>query len=56
MDVLLSQAEVCRIVTLCRQQIWRLEKKGFFPKRVKLGVRRIAWRKSDIDKFISEAV
>jgi len=55
MDVLLNQKEVCKIVTLCREQIWRLEKRGEFPKRIKLGVRRIAWRKSDIDNFIAAA-
>jgi prophage regulatory protein len=56
MDVFLSQKDVCKAVTLCRQQIWRLEKDGLFPKRVTLGKRRVAWRKSEIDKFISEAV
>ncbi len=55
MDVFLSQKEVCEIVTLSVTQIWRLEKEGKFPAKVKLGVRRIAWRKSDIEKYIAAA-
>ena len=54
-DVLLSQKEVCGIIPFSRQHILRLEKQGDFPKRVKLGVKRIAWRKSDIEKFIAAA-
>ena len=53
MDVLLNQKEVCAAVTLSVTQIWRLEKEGKFPAKVKLGVRRIAWRKSDIEKYIA---
>lgn len=53
MDVLLNQKEVCQIVGLSRTFIYKLEKRGEFPKRVKLGVRRVAWRKSDIEKFIA---
>jgi predicted DNA-binding transcriptional regulator AlpA len=32
----------------------RLEALGQFPKRVKMGPRRIAWRKVDIDQYIAE--
>lgn len=51
MDILLSQTEVCDAVKLCRAQIWRLEKENKFPKRVTQG-RRIAWRKSEVQKYI----
>ena len=53
MDVILKQSEVCRITTLCREQIWKLEKEDKFPKRVRLSVNRIGWRKSDIDKYVA---
>lgn len=55
MDIFLSQQEVCKIVPYSRQQMLRLENNGKFPKRVKLGAKRIAWRKSDIEKYIREA-
>lgn len=53
MDIFLNQKEVCKIIPFSRQHILRLEKKGKFPARVKLGEKRIAWRKSDIDKFVA---
>lgn len=37
-----------------RMTIWRLEKKGRFPKRINLGGRAVGWRLSDIQKWISE--
>lgn len=55
MDVLLNQKELLNIVPFSRQHILRLEKAGTFPKRVQLGAKRIAWRKSDIEKFIAAA-
>jgi predicted DNA-binding transcriptional regulator AlpA len=35
------------------QSLRRLEALGQFPKRVKMGLRRIAWRKVDIDQYIA---
>ncbi len=55
MDVFLNQAEILKIVPFSRQHILRLEKENKFPKRVQLSVHRIAWRKSDIEKYVAEA-
>lgn len=32
--------------------IWRLERARRFPARIKIGFRRVAWRKADIDAWI----
>jgi prophage regulatory protein len=32
-----------RLVPYCPQHILRLEKKGKFPKRIKIGERRVGW-------------
>jgi prophage regulatory protein len=34
----------------------RLEAAGQFPKRIRIGPRRIAWRKADIDQYIAACV
>lgn len=54
MDVYLKQAEILKIIPFSRQHILRLEKENKFPKRVQLGIKRIAWRKSDIEKYMKE--
>ena len=34
--------------------LWRWEKKGLFPKRVKIGLNSNAWIESEVDNFIRE--
>ena len=46
--------EVLRLVPYSRVHLWRLERVGDFPKRVKLGANRIAWVESEIDAWIRE--
>lgn len=31
----------------------RMEKSGFFPKRIRITPRRVAWRQSEVDDWIS---
>lgn len=33
--------------------IWRLEKKGLFPKRIKIGAHSVGWRESEVSTWIS---
>lgn len=51
---LLSKAQVIEITTLSHTTIWRMMKKGIFPKSVKASMGRVAWRKSDIDNWLDE--
>ncbi len=41
-------------VGLSRSTLWRLEKKGLFPQRRKIGINRIAWVESEIDEWIND--
>ena len=41
LDRFLPIADVLQIVRLSRATIWRLEKRGEFPRRVHIGLRRI---------------
>jgi prophage regulatory protein len=36
-------------------QVWRLEKKGRFPKRIKIG-RRNYWVDEELDQYIAELI
>ena len=51
---LLSKAKVIEVTSLSNTTIWRMIKKGIFPKSVKASMGRVAWRKSDIDNWLAE--
>lgn len=51
-DYIIRQAEACNITGLSKTTIWRMEKKGDFPKRIKLGSNSIGWLKSEIYQWI----
>jgi prophage regulatory protein len=52
---LLLRDEVEHLTRLSDTTIWRLEKQGLFPERLKIGFRRVAWRVADIDAFVRGA-
>ena len=52
MDRLISKKELRTIVLYSPSHIDRMEKAGTFPKRVRLGQNRVAWWKSDIQKWL----
>lgn len=41
-------------VGLSPTSIWRREKLGEFPKRIKIGARSVGWLESEIDAWIVE--
>ena len=52
-EVLLPLEEVLRRTACKRSTLYRWIKKGLFPASVKLGPRRVAWRKSEVDRWIA---
>lgn len=52
-DRLLNVKQVQSLTSASRASIWRWERAGKFPKRIRLGG-VIRWRESDIQKWISE--
>ncbi|AUI65581.1 MULTISPECIES: AlpA family transcriptional regulator [Glaesserella] len=52
--ILLSKARVIEITSLSATTIWRKMKEGTFPKSVRASMGRVAWYKSDIDKWLAE--
>ena len=53
-DRILSLKEVCKITTLSRTQIYRLEAAGNFPRRVLLGPGRVGWSNREILGWIDD--
>ncbi|MDX8377497.1 MAG: AlpA family phage regulatory protein [Mariprofundales bacterium] len=49
---ILRVKEVMKLVGLGRTTIWRLEKKGAFPKRVKLSPNTIGWYSNEIKYWL----
>jgi prophage regulatory protein len=52
MDSLLSWAKLAQIVPYTRQHVCRLEAAGQFPRRVRVGGNRVAWRASEVAEWI----
>jgi prophage regulatory protein len=53
---LITKAELCRIVPYTPQHILRLEKRGLFPRRVRLGANRVGWLLVEIEQWIAARV
>ncbi|MBV5329711.1 MAG: AlpA family transcriptional regulator [Chlorobium sp.] len=51
---IMRKPEVLKITGLCDTTIWRLEKKGDFPKRLKLGGNSCGWISSEVFGWIAE--
>ena len=50
---LLALAQITDRVPFTRVHIYRLMKRGEFPRSIKIGKRRICWRESDIESWIA---
>ncbi len=50
---ILRKKEVVERVGLSPVSVWRLEKNGEFPKRIKLGERCVGWIEEDIDNWLA---
>lgn len=48
----LREQERHRRTGVSRVQVWRLERQGKFPKRVRLGENSVGWLKHEIDAWI----
>ncbi|TFV70501.1 AlpA family phage regulatory protein [Bradyrhizobium frederickii] len=43
-------------IVYSKVQLWRLERAGKFPQRVKLSPQRVAWIESEIDEWIAARI
>ncbi|MCV0394120.1 MAG: AlpA family phage regulatory protein [Rhizobiaceae bacterium] len=49
---IITYNELKELVPLSRSHLWRLEKRSLFPKRIRIGERRIGWRLADIEDWV----
>ena len=53
-DRLLSFRDLKARCTLSRSTVWRYVQRGEFPKPIKVTDRRIAWRESDVTRWLDK--
>ena len=51
-EKLLTMTELQRIVPYSSSHLYRLIKVGEFPQPIRLGPNRVAWRETDIERWI----
>jgi predicted DNA-binding transcriptional regulator AlpA len=52
MGQLLREGEVAAMTSLSRAQRWRLELRGEFPARIRLGGRTVLWSAREIEEWM----
>ena len=50
----LRMPAVVRLTGLCRSTIYRLIADDMFPEPVKVGIRAVAWRQTDLDRWSND--
>ena len=51
---IIRASELQKITGLSRTTLWRLENKGDFPRRIKLGAGSVGWRNSEVTQWIEQ--
>ena len=51
---LILRDELKRLVPLSVTTIWRLERTGQFPRRIPISDKRVAWRRSEIERWLKQ--
>jgi prophage regulatory protein len=50
----LSQPAVLAKVPVSRTTLWRMERDGLFPKRIRISTNRVGWLETEIDAWLEE--
>ena len=48
--------EVCRRTGLSRSTLWRLERRGAFPRHYRIAAHAVAWLASEVDEWVRQQV
>jgi prophage regulatory protein len=49
---ILRTADVVRLTGLSKTTLWRLERRGIFPSRIRLGLNSVGWRDEEVQRWI----
>ncbi len=53
-DRIISSRELREMVSYSNMQVWRMERDGRFPKRIKLGPGRVGWSLREVQDWIAD--
>ena len=53
-EELILRSDLKRLVPLSVTTIWRLERRGEFPRRISISTRRVAWRRSEVEAWLEQ--
>jgi prophage regulatory protein len=53
-DELILRHERRRLVPLSETTVWRMERRGEFPRRITISPKRVAWRRREIEAWLAE--
>ncbi len=51
---IIRPAELAKQLSISKVSLWRMEKQGKLPPRVRISRRAVGWRSSDIDQWLEE--
>ncbi|MDW8259728.1 MAG: AlpA family phage regulatory protein [Gammaproteobacteria bacterium] len=51
-ESLIRARELRAMTGLSRVTVWRLERAGLFPPRVRVGARSVAWRRGEVEAWV----
>jgi prophage regulatory protein len=54
MERIIGSIELHELVPADPSTIWRWEQRGLFPKRIKIGPRKIGWRLSAVEQWLAD--
>jgi prophage regulatory protein len=52
-DDLILRHERKRLVPLSDTTVWRMERRGDFPRRIAISTKRVAWRRKEIEAWLA---
>lgn len=52
-ELLLRDKEVARMIGVSRGTLWRMVKAGLFPPPIRVGLRAVRWRLSEVLEWIA---
>jgi prophage regulatory protein len=53
-DRIIDQAELVHLVGISKSHLTRLEKCGQFPRRIKLGTRKVGWSLQEVKQWVED--
>ena len=53
---LINKADVIKLTSLSQSTLWRLERKGQFPKKIQISTGRIAYSESQVMDWIQSRI